>query len=33
MWVVAEPEPYEFDPVNMPVGLDELVDIPILHPL
>ena len=29
----AEPEPYKFEPVNILMGLDELVDVPILHPL
>ena len=33
MWAAAEPEPYKFEPVRIPVGLGELVDVPVLHPL
>ena len=25
-------EPYKLEPIHIPIGLDELIDVPIFHP-
>ena len=32
-WGKPEIKPYKFEPIDVPMGLDKLVDVPIFHPL